>query len=372
MRSNKLSFASMSLMTEPDDPEEITASEESEQRFTPRWAGSNGEFNESDALSRGANERVHYLKHAVVGREWQREMSRAEYSTLATQHLNNIDSEKVIELCQGEDLVVVKYNLDTGELGIARRDDGLTKTFFRPNDVHYVLRKVDAGLWGDPGIAEGFESTAQMADFSDDPQKLHLLERLEALALELPSQAHAVVAEFGEGTTSGIGLLLMLARLGEYRFAIFELQRRIMTEAQNDAVFALRRKIIGAVATIEGLERYRSQELIESIKFGLDEGLENQERLWGQETELITDLDEFESSLTDRESLGYAILELRVLQLHQRILGLELVSYEHRLSKCDIKLRGVFYQLATRFNHKGVRQVSPESFFWRRMAENIS
>ena len=298
-------------------------------------------------------------------------MSLTEYCTRATQHLDDLGADTIVELCQAEDLAVIKYNLDTGELGIARRDDGLIKTFFRPNDVHYVLRKVDAGLWGEPAIAEGFKLTAQTPNFADDPQKLHLFERLEELALELPGQAHAVVMAFAEKLSSANELLLLLARLGEYRFIIFELQRRILTEEQSDDVFALRKKIVGAVASFEGLERYRSQELMESVKTSLEDEIKKQEHLWGQETSLITDLDEFESSLTERELIGYAMLELRVLGLHRRMPGLDLTLYEYRLRKSDIYLRSVFYQLAIRFIHRETRLVSPEGFFWRRMAENI-
>jgi hypothetical protein len=82
-----------------------------------------------------------------------------------------------------------------------RRDDGLIKTFFRPNDAHYVLRKVDSGLWGEPAIADGFESSVQSSDFADDPQNFYLFSRLEELAMELPQQAHEMVAAFAESRT---------------------------------------------------------------------------------------------------------------------------------------------------------------------------
>jgi hypothetical protein len=345
---------------------------ESPQPFAPCWSGCSGVFNEGNALSSAKNERIHYHKHAVVGREWGREMPLTEYRTRATEHLNALESEKIVELCQVDDLAVVKYNVDTGEVGIVRRDDGLIKTFFRSNDAHYVLRKVDSGLWGEPAIADGFESSFQSSDFADDPQNFYLFGRLEELAMELPLQAHEMVAAFAEAASTARDLVLLLARLGECRFIIFEFQRRILSEAQSDAVFSLRKKLVGAIASFEGLERYRPQELTESVKLNLEDETKKQEAWWSQAATLITDIDELETSLIERETIGYAVLELRVLQLHRRMLGIDLVPFECRIQKSDINLRGVFYQLATRLNFREARRLSPESFFWRRMADNIS
>ncbi|MGD0207501.1 MAG: hypothetical protein ABSC89_07850 [Verrucomicrobiota bacterium] len=352
--------------------QENTTPEESAQPFAPYWSGCSGVFNEGNASSSVENERIHHNKHAVIGREWGRDMSLTEYRARATEHLNSLEPEKIVELCQVDDLAVVKYNLDTGEVGIVRRDDGLIKTFFRPNDVHYLLRKVDSGLWGEPAIADGFESSVQSSDFADDPQNFYLFGRLEELALELPNQAHEMVAAFAETTSNAHDLVLLLAHLGEFRFIIFEFQRRILTEAQSDSVFSLRKKIIGAVASFEGLERYRSEQLIDSVKRNLENEIKKQEDWWSQAATLITNLDELENSLIERETIGYAMLELRVLQLHRRMLGIDLIPFDCRLQKSDINLRGIFYQLATCFNYREDHRVSPEAFFWRRMAENIS
>jgi hypothetical protein len=356
----------------PDMSKENTTPEETARPFAPCWSGCSGVFNEGSATSSAENERIHHHKHAVVGREWGREMPITEYRDRATQHLNSLKAETIVELCQVDDLAVVKYNLDTGEVGIVRRNDGLIKTFFRPNDVNYVLRKVDSGFWGEPAIADGFVLSAQAPDFADDPQNFHLFGRLEELAMELPNQACEMVTAFAENTPSLRDMVLLLAHLGECRFIIFEFQRRILTEAQSDAVFALRKKIVGVVASFEGLERYRSLELTEAVKESLEIEVKKQEDWWAQATTLITDIDEFESSLSEREMVGYAMSELKILQLHQRMLGIDLILLELRLHKSDINLRSVFYQIATRFNHRETRRVSPEGFFWRRMAENIN
>ena len=356
----------------PDTPAKIAALEESAQPFAPSWDGCSGVFNDGNGLSSVENERIHHHKHAVVGREWEREMPLAEYRARATAHLNSLEREKIVELCQVEDLAVVKYNLDTGEVGIVRRDDGLIKTFFRPNDAHYLLRKVDSGLWGEPAIADGFESSVQSSDFADDPQNFYLFSRLEELALELSHQAHEMVAAFAQTESTARDMVLLLARLGECRFIVFEFQRRILTEAQSDAVFLLRKKIVGAIASFEGLERYRPQELIASVKLSLENEIKKQEDWWAQAATLVTDLDDLEASLLERERVGFALLELRVLQLHQRMLGIDLLPFECRIQRSDINLRGVFYQLATRFNLREARRVSPEAFFWRRMAANIA
>jgi hypothetical protein len=90
-------------------------------------------------------------------------------------------------------VAVVKYNLDTGDLGVARGDDGAIKTFFRPNDIQYIMRKVRVGAWAEPAAADGFERATDTLSFSDHPEVTYLFSRLERLGLELPSQTHETV-----------------------------------------------------------------------------------------------------------------------------------------------------------------------------------
>ena len=360
----------MSNIQEHNNPQEVTSIEEMPVTYTPRWSECIGVFNEGVGLSNRENEETHYLKHVIVGREWDSQLTITEYRELATERINDINAETTIELCQTEDLAVVKYNIDTGEVGIARRDDGLIKTFFRPNDIHYILRKVDAGLWGEPDIADGFEFTSQ-ASFTDDPHKRYLFERLEILALELPSQSNEVVMEFAGENVDSDNLLLLISRLGEYRFIIFELQRRVLTEEQRNSVFVLRKIVTKAVASFEALEKYRSQNLIHFIKTGLMNALDFQEELWARSTDLILELDEFDSALIKRSLLGFAMTELRVLQLYRRMLDIDLLTNEQRLRKSDIFLKYLFYKLALRFNYRETNLVSPENFFWRQMAERL-
>jgi hypothetical protein len=60
-----------------------------------------------------------------------------------------------------------------------------------------------------------------------------------------------------------------------------------------------------------------------------------------------------EDALDWRQVLGYALLELRVLQLHRRLLELDIEAYEYRVRKSDIHLCSVFYQLAVSFSKSG-------------------
>jgi hypothetical protein len=359
----------MSNIQEPDPNLETT--DEDTNRFAPQWTGCTGLFNDTDAVSSRENEELHYRKHAVIGREWETEISLGDYRSLATQHLNSVDADHVIELCQTEDYAVVKYNLDSGELGIARGDDGAIKTFFRPRDVAYVLRKVNAGAWGEPSLADGFESSELSLVVSDDSHIGYLFARLDNLAIELPGQAHLVVAGFADGSHVADEVLRMLARLGEYRFCVFELQRRVLTEAQAENLFARRKKIVGAAASFEALERYRSQALINAIAADLEASIRAQELLWRDAFALIGSGDELDDALDRRQILGYALLELKVLQLHRRLLELDVQAYEHRARKSDIYLRSVFYQLAVRFGYQETHLVCPEAFFWRRMGKSI-
>lgn len=335
--------------------------------FAPLWSECIGIFNEGDGLDSRENEEAHFRKHAVLGREWGHGLSLTDYRARAKEHLNNVVENEVIELCQAEDLAVVKYNLDTGDLGIARRDDGTIKTFFRPNDLHYVIRKVENGIWGNPGIAEGFDIGPQAPDFTDDPDKSYLFARLQALALELPVQAHLIIEGFAEGNPPTDDLMSLLARLAECRFAAFELRRRILTEEQEDIVFSLRKKITIASASFEALERYRGQELTELIESGLNMRVNAQAELWPHADAVISDVDEFESSLDERQSVGFILMELRILQLNGRMRDLKFATYEYRLRKSDVYLRKFFYPLAVQFDYKEAQLVSPDDFFWRRM-----
>ena len=320
--------------------------------FAPQWSECVGVFNETDSLSRRQNEESHYRKHAVIGGEWNEPLTPVEYLQKATNHLNNLSADSLIELCQAEDFAVVKYDLETGELGIARRSDGTIKTFFRPNDISYILRKVNAGLWGEPDIVDGFELQAFSSDFADDAQKLYFYERLEALSFELPAQAHSAILAFAEGEPLSEDIFSLLARLGEYRFISFEFQRAILTEAQEKAVHNLRKKISVAIASFEALEYQCAQEFIQLIEKGLNEAVVREEELWQQALLFITNNEQLEISLIERQSLSYAILELKVLQIHQRLSKLSIEQYQQRLRKSDIYLRSVIHQLFDNFISK--------------------
>jgi hypothetical protein len=343
----------------------------SDDRFAPRWTGCIGVFNETGELNSRENEELHYRKHVVLGREWERDLSLSEYRDQAIEHLNSVDGENVIELCQAEDLAVVKYNISSGDLGIVRADDGAIKTYFRPKDFQYVLRKVNAGAWDEPAIADGFETAPDARTVSDDPDVGYLFTRLELLAATLPSVAHEVVLGFADRAIHSDDVLSMLARLGEYRFCVFELQRRVLTEAQNDAMFRYRKQVVWAVASFEALERYRSRELIEAIVAGLESKIAALQGLWVESSALIRNVDEFESALDDRQLVGYAILELRVLRIHRRLLDFVVERYERQLLKNDIYLRSIIYQLTVRFRYEEQQRVAPEEFFWRRMTKNV-
>jgi len=358
----------MSNIQEPEPNFEAT---QDSDRFAPRWSGCAGLFNDSEHISSRENEELHYRKHVVVGREWDREISLDQYRSLATQHLNSVDAGHVIELCQVDDQAVVKYDLESGELGIARGDDGAIKTFFRPRDVAYILRKVTSGVWGEQSLADGFEAESSL-EISGDPAIAYLFGRLDNLAVELPGQAHAAVAGFADGDIAVDEMLIMLARLGEFRFCVFELQRRVLTEAQSEILFSQRKKIVGAVASFEALERYRAQALSKTLAADLETGIRAQEQLWSDAVALIETVDDLDYALDRRQVLGYALLELKVLQLHRRLLDLDVEFYDYRMRKSDIYLRNCFYQLSVGLGYQETHLVTPERFFWRQMARSIS
>lgn len=342
---------------------------EHEANFTPRFQGCSGIFNPANELTSLQNEELHYRKHVILGKEWGREIPRSEYRSLAKNHLDSLDPETIIEFCQAEDLAVVKYNLDTGELGLARRDDGKIKTFFRPNDSHYILRKLDQGLWGEPDIVYGFESKdAERADFSDDPAKSYLFDRLRTLSSELESQSYSLAVNFGEGIPETNEVILLLSRLCECRFTVYELEQRILSEDQEDHVFSLNHKIIRAEATLEAVERLRREELVQTIEEGLSALIDGHKELWKNADSLVKDLESFEMALEERDKTGFIMMKLRILQIHERLLGFDLLPFEYLLRKSDLYFRKFLYPLAKSFNFKQEKHlVFPENFFWRHL-----
>jgi len=179
------------------------------------------------------------------------------------------------------------------------------------------------------------------------------------------------VLGFSDNDIPADGMLNMLARLGEYRFCVFELQRRVLTEAQSDVMFHLRKQIVSAVASFEALERFRSRELIEGLVGGFARRIARLQTLWSESATLIATAEELGNVLEERQSIGYALLELRVLHLHHRLLDLEIESHRYRLFKSDIYLRSVLYGLATRLGYKEEHPVAPGDFFWRNVAKAI-
>jgi len=329
-------------MSEPEREDGYTT--DSLDAFRPQWSECVGTFADTFAQSSRENEETHYRKHCVVGREWDQDVSITDYRDKATRHLNNVSDESVIELCQAEDFAVVKYDLETGELGIARRDDGSIKTFFRPADHSYVTRKVTAGIWGEPDIVGGFEEQPASFEFSNTETQLYY-QRLEALALELGPQSHSLALAFSEGEPIARDLFSFLGRLGEYRFVAFELQRSILTEEQDEAIFNLQKKITMATASFEAIERYRANELVDLTKESLENALTSQEGLWTTANDLIKSTDQLECSLNDRRALGYALLQLKVLQIHGRLTELDVFPFEQRLKRSDIYFRNALFSL---------------------------
>lgn len=336
--------------------------------FEPRWTGCAGIFNEAEGLDSRQNEEAHYRKHAVLGKEWGSNLSLSDYRAKAVEHLDSLDAGDVIELCQAADVAVVKFNIKTGDLGISRRDDGTIKTFFKPADVQYVLRKVQSGLWGSPGIVDGFEVSPDTDTLSSDPEQRYLFARLEALSLEVATQSHDVIAGFLESNASSESLLSLVARVSECRFLAFELRRRVLTADQEEFAITLRKRVALASASIEGLERYRGSELVSAIMNGIDVRAQDQHELWFHAPELITDVEMFENALDSRQAVAFILMELRVLQFSGRLRDLKLDTWELQLRRSDIYLRKYFYSLAKRFAYHESNLVVPDDFFWRRMA----
>ena len=88
----------------------------------------------------------HYQKHVVEQMEWlEPDPTPDLYIMRATAHLN---SEQSVELFDPSTVAVVKYDISSNELGIANRDDGHIRTFFRPSrGPDYVEDQIRGRKW---------------------------------------------------------------------------------------------------------------------------------------------------------------------------------------------------------------------------------
>jgi len=334
--------------------------------FIPRWEQCVEAFADESGLSSQENEQHHYLKHVVGGAEWIPELSLQEYCILAQQHLNTHDHETVIELCQVEDQSVVKYNLDTGELGIARRRDGKIKTFFRPGTFSYVVRKLEQGLWGNPDIVNGYTKEDNPVSFDDDIEKVYLYNHLQSLALDLPETADMLLVNFTGRQLNPEKTILLLAHIAQCRFYSYELEQRILTEDQEDAVEELERIFLRAAVIFDVIERTDISLLTKSVQQGIEEKIRRNETLWKSADSLILESEDLETALMERDLIGFAMMELRIMQRYDHLPDFSLHLFSHRLRKSDIYLHQWLYPLVKKFSYKELQLAFPEDFFWRK------
>jgi hypothetical protein len=334
--------------------------------FIPRWNGCLGRFNAAEGMSGEQNEQWHYYKHVKLGQEWGYEMTLAEYREKAKEHMNSNDSAFFLEFCQVEDLGVVKYNLDTGELGLARRDDGLIMTFFCPNDLAYIARKLENGLWGDPEIKDGWIEHVINTQFDDDEEKEYLYKRLAEIILVLPLRADQLFITFCEGEIDSDFLRDLLSDLGECRFLVHELYQRVMSADQEDIVHQLRKKIVRAEAVLETMEKSDLSFVNEVLVEAVDEIVALEEKFW-RKNDGITNSDDLDVSLHRKDRLGYLLKEIWILQMSYRLMEVNLQKINYRLRRNDLYCRRQLGQLVRKIGFQNTIKVAPEEFFWRRI-----
>jgi len=335
------------------------------QAFKPRWAKCCGEFNRTDSLNGLQNLAFHHSKHVVTGNEWGKSFSVREYLDRAVHHLNSL-ADDVIELTQLENNEVVKFNLATGEVGIARPRDGLIKTFFRPGEVDYVLRKLESGIWVGP--QDFSDEAGDMASFDSHPEKAQLYAILRTLVRGLPGLVQLNAQAFeGNKVTAGVELLRILAKLGQGEFASCELQQRVLTEDQKVIVFDFCAELTRVESLLHKFEWRIGSSLVDVVETELRYLLEAQGNFWENADRVISSVEELELALERRGFLGFLMMELGVLKIDGMFDSLNLDFFKLLLLKSDIAFRVAFYRFMCKFRFPQEAKVFPKEFFWRRI-----
>jgi len=325
-------------------------------------------FNENDSMTGDQNEQFHYQKHVVVGDEWGQKMSLAEYRTQAIHLLNNLDSEIILEFIQLEDRAVVKYNVQTGELAIARRDNGKIKTFYRPNDTFYLSRKLEKGEWADPLMNNDMACDILAVDFCDDPKKTYIYEKINLLNFSVSSLSQKLYLEFcDKGDIDIIGLYNLISDLGESRFLIHDIKQRVMSEDQEKAIHDIRKNLIGPAVILEVLEKINPSIVYDAVNEVLEKEASFQEKYWPTAAENIVTADDLEYALSARDKISYIHSEIGIIQMNYRLTSVKLDRFRQRLKRSDLHLRRVIGRLSRLVNYQNPVLVAPEDFFWRQM-----
>lgn len=336
--------------------------------FRSRWAGCVGIFAPTKDLTSEKNEQIHYQKHAKMGYEWEIDLNIKQYREFAKEHLNTINQDCVLEFCQLEDKAVVKYNLATGDLGIATREGGRIKTFFRPNDFNYIQRKIIYGLWSDPLAEYGTCETIDADNFDDDPEKNFLFNKLMVLGAELPVLAEKLFIIFSQDyEIDGVLLYNLIGSLGEYRYLISELGQRYMSDDQENQVHEIRNILSRGLTVLEVLEKSDISLINMAISELIEEVVELQEKIWIEGFFKIENEDDLEMLLVSRDALGFFLQEIKIMQMRYRFLGIDLNTISYRIKKSDIYLRKSLYECIRHFDYKNKILITPDNFFWRKV-----
>jgi len=336
--------------------------------FVPQWNGCVEIFNNTDALDSFQSAQVHYKKHVIVGKEWGYIFPFEEYIPRAKNHLNAKDENTFVEFCQIEDGAVVKCNLDTLEIGIAQKDTGRIKTFFCSDNIEYVYRKLDNGLWGSPSDDKDSVRINLSNEFDDDPEKNYLFNKINELSLNLPLLADAVLIKYVE--TDNLDMIMtlqLIANLGKARFFCHELYTRILTEEQANMLHNIRKKFLKSEVILEIFEQ-KINNISHLIEESIVQQIEDQKYFWSNSFELILSLDDLEMAIDRRDNLSYIITELKILNINDKFAGIDIDGMGLLLFKNDIYLKKSLYAILDKYSYKNTTiLVYPEDFFWRKI-----
>jgi len=172
---------------------------------------------------------------------------------------------------------------------------------------------------------------------------------------------------FDSGQFEPEPLFDVIAALGEFRYLFYELKQLILTEGQEDDIYAIRKEIIPQEIKLDVMERVNPPLPNQVLSRILTSEIEHQEKFWPEATEYIDDAEQLELALQRKDKLGLYPLWLEIIQLQQRLYLTDICLPHYRLRKSDINCRLVLRQLIRATGHENPIPIAPEDFFWRQM-----
>jgi hypothetical protein len=131
-------------------------------------------------------------------------------------------------------------------------------------------------------------------------------------------------------------------------------------------MFILQKKLLKGEVIMELIEKADLKKVNLELEAAIHSAIEAQKKCWSQTASFISDLNDLELALTQRDALGFAMMEIRIMQMYGRMHEVSLHAYDYDLKKSDLHLRNSLNRLSIEFGYKNSDCIFPKEFFWRK------